>query len=111
MERSSYKQIIKLWHLECAIEENCLPSVVHTIIQRNPTNYYWHERALLRFTSVITNVGIDDFEPYEKMERWEWHSCHMQVNRTSSSLLVEQDVCPGHKHFSMNLGTQIHQKF
>ena len=37
-ERSSYLERLSLWHLQCALSENCLPDSVFKIIERKPSN-------------------------------------------------------------------------
>ncbi|THD25854.1 Lysyl oxidase [Fasciola hepatica] len=80
LESSSYMQRMSLWLLECALEENCLPDTVYQIIDRNPGNYAWMTRTLLRFSSVIENIGTAAFKPLEEPENWEWHACHMHYH-------------------------------
>ncbi|VDP65906.1 unnamed protein product [Echinostoma caproni] len=80
LESSSYLQRMSLWLLECALEENCLPDTVYQIIDRNPGNYAWMTRTLLRFSSIIENVGTAAFKPLEEPENWEWHACHMHYH-------------------------------
>ncbi|CAH8454162.1 unnamed protein product [Dicrocoelium dendriticum] len=80
LESSSYVQRMSLWLLECALEENCLPDTVYRIIDRNPDTYAWMTRTLLRFSSIIENVGTDVFKPLEEPEKWEWHACHMHYH-------------------------------
>ncbi|TPP62119.1 Protein-lysine 6-oxidase [Fasciola gigantica] len=80
LESSSYLQRMSLWLLECALEENCLPDTVYQIIDRNPGNYAWMTRTLLRFSSVIENIGTAAFKPLEEPENWEWHACHMHYH-------------------------------
>ncbi|KAG5448646.1 Lysyl oxidase 2B [Clonorchis sinensis] len=80
LESSAYLQKMSLWLLECALEENCLPDTVYRIIDRNPTSYAWMTRTLLRFSSIIENIGTDVFRPLEEPENWEWHACHMHYH-------------------------------
>ncbi|KAF5398858.1 Class a scavenger receptor srcr domain with lysyl oxidase domain nb: only one srcr domain [Paragonimus heterotremus] len=80
LESSSYLQRMSLWLLECALEENCLPDTVYRLIDNNPTTYQWMTRTLLRFSSVIENVGTDVFKPLEDPDNWEWHACHMHYH-------------------------------
>jgi len=34
-------------------------------------------RRLLRFSSVVKNIGTADFKPKSRRSDWEWHACHM----------------------------------
>ncbi|KAF5405557.1 hypothetical protein PHET_00931 [Paragonimus heterotremus] len=45
-----------------------------------PATYQWMTRTLLRFSSVIENVGTDVFKPLEDPDNWEWHACHMHYH-------------------------------
>lgn len=77
LESSAYSSMIPLFQAQCALEENCFPPSVYNLINRNRHLALMHMRRLLRFSSIIHNVGTDVFRPHEPPERWVWHACHM----------------------------------
>lgn len=79
LQQSAYSSLIPLFQAQCALEENCFPPSVYNLISRNQKLAYMHMRRLLRFSSIIHNVGTDVFRPHEPKERWVWHACHMWV--------------------------------
>ncbi|CAL8079244.1 unnamed protein product [Calicophoron daubneyi] len=80
LESSVYLQKMSLWLLECALEENCLPEQVYRLIDNNPTTYTWMTRTLMRFSSIVGNIGKIAFRPFLEPEKWEWHACHMHYH-------------------------------
>ncbi|VEL21368.1 unnamed protein product [Protopolystoma xenopodis] len=62
--------------MACALEENCFPPSVYSLISRQPQQAYASYRRLLRFTSIIHNRGTAPFRPHEPRENWVWHACH-----------------------------------
>ncbi|VDD81743.1 unnamed protein product [Mesocestoides corti] len=76
LENSVHVQRLRLWHLECALEEHCFPNSVYTYIANNPGRYHWDSRTLIRFSSITKNVGTAPFLPALIPEHWEWHPCH-----------------------------------
>ncbi|CAH8473096.1 Lysyl oxidase 2B, variant 3 [Schistosoma haematobium] len=80
LESSAYSSMIPLFQAQCALEENCFPPSVYNLINRNRHLALMHMRRLLRFSSIIHNVGTDVFRPHEPPERWVWHACHMHYH-------------------------------
>ncbi|TPP61867.1 Lysyl oxidase like protein 3 [Fasciola gigantica] len=80
LQQSAYSTLIPLFQAQCALEENCFPPSVYNLISRNQQLAYMHMRRLLRFSSIIHNVGTDVFRPHEPKERWVWHACHMHYH-------------------------------
>ncbi|KER31960.1 hypothetical protein T265_01894 [Opisthorchis viverrini] len=80
LQNSAYSTVIPLFQAQCALEENCFPPSVYNLISRNPRMALMHMRRLLRFSSIIHNVGTDVFRPHEPPERWVWHACHMHYH-------------------------------
>ncbi|KAL5108318.1 hypothetical protein TcWFU_000188 [Taenia crassiceps] len=76
LENSVHVQRLRLWHLQCALEEHCFPDSVYTYIANNPGRYYWDARTLIRFSSITKNIGTAPFLPALMPEHWEWHPCH-----------------------------------
>ncbi|KAF6778130.1 hypothetical protein AHF37_02360 [Paragonimus kellicotti] len=82
LQDSAYSTVIPLFQAQCALEENCFPPSVYNLISRNPQMALMHMRRLLRFSSLIHNVGTEVFRPHEPPERWVWHACHISVTYT-----------------------------
>ncbi|EUB56477.1 Lysyl oxidase [Echinococcus granulosus] len=103
LENSVHIQRLRLWHLQCALEEHCFPDSVYTYIANNPGRYYWDTRTLIRFSSITKNVGMAPFLPALIPEHWEWHPCHahyhsMKVFGSYEVIdIMERLVSYGHK--------------
>ena len=70
--RSSIRaEYVSTDHLQCAMEEGCLPKQV-----RRSFGY----RRLLRFDSFVINMGSGDFVPYEDRSQWDYHECHQHYH-------------------------------
>ncbi|CAH8575286.1 unnamed protein product [Dicrocoelium dendriticum] len=80
LQDSAYSTLIPLFQAQCALEENCFPPNVYNLVNRNPKLALLHMRRLLRFSSIIHNVGNEVFRPHEPPERWQWHACHMHYH-------------------------------
>ncbi|CAH8454871.1 unnamed protein product [Heterobilharzia americana] len=80
LQTSAYSSMIPLFQAQCALEENCFPPSVYNLINRNRNLALMHMRRLLRFSSIIHNVGTQVFRPHEPPERWIWHACHMHYH-------------------------------
>ncbi|KAF5405997.1 Class a scavenger receptor srcr domain with lysyl oxidase domain nb: only one srcr domain [Paragonimus heterotremus] len=80
LQDSAYSTVIPLFQAQCALEENCFPPSVYNLMSRNPQMALMHMRRLLRFSSLIHNVGTEVFRPHEPPERWVWHACHMHYH-------------------------------
>jgi len=68
-----------LHYLECSMEENCLAKSAYEVkaTKANWRNMY---RRLMRFSTVVKNVGTADFKPFKNRNQWEWHACHMHYH-------------------------------
>ena len=68
-----------MYHLQCAMEENCLAPEAYRLRRENP-NFSLETRRLLRFTTSIANIGNADFRPFIPKSHWQWHACHMHYH-------------------------------
>ncbi|VEL41932.1 unnamed protein product [Protopolystoma xenopodis] len=73
-----YIQTLPLFYLSCALEERC--------VEYNGSGKvnWWERRYLLRFSTVIRNIGLKEFLPAWKSDRWEWHQCHQHYHSMSN---------------------------
>ncbi|XP_062612834.1 uncharacterized protein LOC134274574 isoform X2 [Saccostrea cucullata] len=88
LETTTFLQDRHLYYLQCAMEENCLaPSAYEAQRSR-----YWRQstRRLLRFSSVVKNIGTADFKPMTDRSQWEWHACHMHYH--SMDVFAHYDI-------------------
>ncbi|XP_061194666.1 uncharacterized protein LOC133202807 [Saccostrea echinata] len=88
LETTTFLQDRHLYYLQCAMEEKCLaPSAYEAQRSR-----YWRQstRRLLRFSSVVKNIGTADFKPMTDRSQWEWHACHMHYH--SMDVFAHYDI-------------------
>ncbi|KAL3319542.1 scavenger receptor cysteine rich domain containing, partial [Cichlidogyrus casuarinus] len=76
LQQSAYVTSIALRHLTCAMEEGCFPQSVYHLYQRMGSAALASRRRLLRFSSIIHNIGNAAFRPHAPREEWQWHACH-----------------------------------
>lgn len=90
LERSVYVHTEPIYHLKCAMEENCLAQETikkygkwsqEQLYSITEDNQLW--RKLLRFSSIIKNSGDAAFTPHLSNESWQWHSCHEHFHSMS----------------------------
>ncbi|XP_041370239.1 lysyl oxidase homolog 2A-like [Gigantopelta aegis] len=78
-----------LYYLTCSMEENCLASSAYVI--RNTSRAWRSEtRRLLKFSTVVHNIGTADFRPFRSKSQWEWHSCHQHYH--SMEVFAHYDI-------------------
>jgi lysyl oxidase-like protein 2/3/4 len=71
-----YYDRIRVVNLQCAVEDKCLPESVK-VLQRRPYSTSWtYARKLLRFDSLVENLGKRPFVPYLPRGQWIYHQCH-----------------------------------
>ncbi|ESO09287.1 hypothetical protein HELRODRAFT_73641 [Helobdella robusta] len=89
IEKSAYLHDQSMYHLQCAMEENCAaPSAFE--IKNTKSDWHVHRRRLLRFSSSTWNFGTADFKPILRKQDWEWHLCHMHYH--SMQVFASYDV-------------------
>ncbi|CAB1324503.1 unnamed protein product [Coregonus sp. 'balchen'] len=86
IQAAYYIQLVQMYALRCAREENCLS---------------W---TLLRFPQRVKNQGTADFLPVKPRHQWEWHSCHQHYhsmvafsNYDLLDVITGRKVAEGHK--------------
>ena len=95
-----------MYHLQCAMEENCLAPEAYRLRRENP-NFSLETRRLLRFTTSIANIGNADFRPFIPKSHWQWHACHMHYHSMEvSDIKKEREPL---KAYAAVLGTLIKQ--
>lgn len=88
LETTTFLQDRHLYYLQCAMEEKCLaPSAYEAQRSRG---WRAHTRRLLRFSSVVKNIGTADFRPMSNRDEWEWHACHMHYH--SMDVFAHYDI-------------------
>ena len=99
-------QLVKLYRLTCAFEENCLGSTASTYFQPGQQNKQARReltRTLLRFSINVLNFGNADFTPFVPRSDWEWHSCHNHFHSFENFAQYDildtngKEVAEGHK--------------
>ena len=72
LENSVHVQRLRLWHLQCALEEHCFPDSVYTYIANNPGKLLPHHTGdeilvvqVAKFMTQVTYVGCG-LEPKQR---------------------------------------------
>lgn len=78
-----------LYYLTCSMEENCLADEAYEIKERSHA-WITASRRLLRFSSIVYNIGTADFIPNSPKDAWEWHQCHMHYH--SMEVFAHYDI-------------------
>ena len=78
-----YVDLIRMYYLTCAIEDNCLSSSANPA---RPNDI----RELLRFDSLTMNLGLNDFVPQGSPSNWIWHNCHQHFH--SFEAFIHYDI-------------------
>ncbi|KAI5713904.1 hypothetical protein M8J76_007540 [Diaphorina citri] len=81
IEDTLHIQDRQLYHLQCAMEENCLADEAYRLRNENPDgSWYLKTRRLLRFTAKTTNIGNIAFRPFIPKYLWKYHQCHQHYH-------------------------------
>lgn len=89
VETTSFLQDRHMYYLTCAMEENCLAKSAYEIKKTSP-RWRTSTRRLLRFSSVVKNIGTAEFKPASSRSDWEWHACHMHYH--SMEIFAHYDI-------------------
>ena len=89
VETTAFLQDRHLYYLQCAMEENCLAKSAYEL-QKTSSRWRTSTRRLLRFSSVVKNIGTADFKPKSRRSDWEWHACHMHYH--SMEVFAHYDI-------------------
>jgi len=82
-----YTDLVQMYFLRCAQEENCLASDAKNL----SIDAY---RNLLRFDSLTMNYGRREFSPVTGRNEWIWHACHNHYH--SFEVFVTYDLLSIH---------------
>lgn len=89
VESTAFLQDRHMYFLTCAMEENCLAPSAYEL-KRTSRSWRTSTRRLMRFSSVVKNIGTADFLPESRREDWEWHACHMHYH--SMEIFAHYDI-------------------
>uniref|UniRef100_A0A1I8GEC2 Scavenger receptor cysteine-rich type 1 protein M130-like n=1 Tax=Macrostomum lignano TaxID=282301 RepID=A0A1I8GEC2_9PLAT len=79
LQLSAYVARVPMYYMNCALEENCAARTAFEVRNRS-SHWPYALRTLLRFSTIVSNIGTSDYRPYNGSESWTWHTCHMHYH-------------------------------